>query len=265
VQHAHIGVFGGSGFYSLLDDMTTMTLDTPYGATSAPLTVGRLAGVDVAFMPRHGVRHELLPHQIPVRANLWALRTLGVRRVIGPCAVGSLDPAIRPEDFVVLDQFVDMTHGREVTFYDQGVAHHLSVADPYCPELRRVALDAGEACGITMHATGTVVVIQGPRFATRAESRAFRAAGHDVVNMTQCPEAYLARELGMCYCGLALVTDYDAGIEDDPSVAPVTQEQVFAVMERNVTRVRALLAAMAPAADQPAACRCRAAVGPLPG
>ncbi len=192
MERSRIGVFGGSGFYSLLDGVDTVTLDTPYGAPSAAITIGNLAGADVAFMPRHGVQHELLPHQIPVRANLWAMRTLGVRRVIGPCAAGSLDPSIRPEEFVVLDQFVDMTRGRADTFYDQGAAHHVSAADPYCPELRHAALEAGEACGITMHAGGTVVVIQGPRFATRAESRLYRAAGHHVVNMTQYPEAYLA-------------------------------------------------------------------------
>ncbi len=263
---ADVGVFGGSGFYEFLDDVTEIDLSTPFGAPSAPLTVGEIDGRRVAFVPRHGRRHEHAPHAIPAKANLWAMRLLGVQHVIGPCAAGSLAPEIAPGDFVVLDQLVDRTRGRADTYYDAGFAHHVSFADPYCPALSARAVEAGRRAGVTMHERGTVVVVQGPRFSTRAESRWYRAQGWDVINMTQYPEAYLARELGMHYAGIALITDYDTGVEDDESVEPVTQEQVFGFFEENVHRVRGLLTELVPAipaGDADLACRCTEAVGPL--
>jgi 5'-methylthioadenosine phosphorylase len=261
---AEIGVFGGSGFYSLFDDgAQTVEVDTPYGAPAAPVTIGSIGGRQVAFIPRHGRDHEHVPHQVPARANLWAMRALGVNRVIGPCAAGSLAPEVHPGDFVVVDQLVDRTWGRPDTFYDRGAAHHVSFADPYCPELRGAAIAAARGCSISVHETGTVVVIPGPRFATRAESRSYRAQGWQIINMTQYPEAYLARELGICYCGIALVTDYDTGVEHDPGVEPVTQEQVFAFFEANLHRVRELLATMIPALPEHRDCTCATAVGPL--
>lgn len=263
---ADIGVFGGSGFYNFLDDATEIDLSTPFGAPSAPVTVGEVAGRRVAFLPRHGRRHEHAPHSIPAKANLWAMRLLGVQHVIGPCAAGSLAPRIAPGEFVVLDQLVDRTWGRPDTYYDAGFAHHVSFADPYCPVLSALAVDAGRRAGVTMHESGTVVVIPGPRFATRAESRSYRAQGWDVINMTQYPEAYLARELGMHYCGIALITDYDTGVEDDESVEPVTQAQVFEFFEENLHRVRSLLTELVPslpAGVSDPACHCTDAVGPL--
>lgn len=263
---AEIGVFGGSGFYAFLDDVEEVELSTPFGAPSAPVTVGEIGGRRVAFLPRHGRRHEFAPHTIPAKANLWAMRRLGVTQVIGPCAAGSLDPSVAPGDFVVLDQLVDRTSGRPDTYYDAGYAHHVSFADPYCPVLSRLALEAGRRVGVTMHERGTVVVVQGPRFSTRAESRWYRAQGWEVINMTQYPEAYLARELGLHYAGIALITDYDTGVEDDPGIEPVTQEQVFGFFEENVHRVRDLLVDLVPtlpgAADV-VDCRCGEAVGPL--
>jgi 5'-methylthioadenosine phosphorylase len=244
---AEIGIFGGSGFYTFLDSAEELTLDTPFGPPSAPITVGDVAGRRVAFIPRHGRNHEHLPHQVPAKANLWAFRMLGVRQVIGPCAAGSLRPDIHPGDFVVLDQLIDRTNGRADTYYDRGRVHHVSFADPYCPDISRLAVDAGRRVGVTMHARGTVVVVEGPRFSTRAESRWYRTLGAHVVNMTQYPESYLARELGMHYGGIALVTDYDTGVDDDPSIEPVTQEQVFAFFEQNVERVRDLLLTLVPA------------------
>ena len=236
---APVGVFGGSGFYEFLSDVRHVEIDTPFGPPSGPIALADVGGRPVAFLARHGAGHRFGPSQVPAKANLWAMRTLGVAQIIGPCAAGSLRVDVKPGEFVVLDQLVDRTSGRADTFYDQGNVHHVSLAEPYCPELRRAALEAGSACAITMHATGTVVVIQGPRFATKAESRWYRAQGWDTINMTQYPEAHLARELGICYCGIALVTDYDTGVEDDPTVAPVTQEQVFAFFEHNVQIGRA--------------------------
>jgi 5'-methylthioadenosine phosphorylase len=193
------------------------------------------------------------------------MRMLGVRQVIGPCAAGSLSPDIHPGEFVVLDQIVDRTWGRADTYYDAAITHHVSYADPYCPVVARAAVEAGTRVGIRMHERGTVVVIPGPRFSTRAESRWYRAQGWHVVNMTQYPEAYLARELGIHYAGIALVTDYDTGVEHDAGVAPVSQEQVFAFFQQNPHRVSALLDDVIPALPaEPQGCDCAAAVGPLP-
>jgi len=265
VATAEIGVFGGSGFYSFLDDVEAVAVDTPYGAPSAPLAVGTVAGRSVAFLPRHGQQHTISPARIPQRANLWAMRTLGVRTVVGPCAVGSLRTDVAPGDFVVLDQLVDRTRGRDDTFYDGDQVHHVSFADPYCPVGRTHAIDAAARVGVQAHDTGTIVVINGPRFSTRAESRWYRAQGWDVVGMTQYPEVYLARELGMHYTGIALVTDYDTGVEDDPGVEAVTMDQVLAVMDANVDRVRALLLELLPKLPtDPTECNCASALGPLP-
>ena len=262
---AEIGIFGGSGFYSFAENLEEVEFDTPFGPPSAPVTVGEIAGRRIAFLPRHGRDHEFPPAAVPARANLWAMRMLGVRHVIGPCAAGSLSTAIQPGDFVVLDQLVDRTWGRPDTYYDRGGPHHVSYADPYCPQLAPLVVAAGERIGITMHAAGTVVVIPGPRFSTRAESHRYHREGIDVINMTQYPEAYLARELGMHYAGIALVTDYDTGIDDDPTIAPVTQDEVFAFFEDNLHKVHDLLVDLLPTLPQgdPHGCSCAQAVGSL--
>jgi len=260
---AEIGVFGGTAFYSFLDDVEEVAVQTPYGAPSAPLAVGTVGGRRLAFLPRHGVGHALPAHRVNYRANLWALRRLGVRRVLGPCSVGSLQSHVKPGDFVVCDQLVDRTSGRADTFFDGPLPAHLSFADPYCPELGRVVVDAARAEGVTVHERGTVVVIQGPRFSTRAESQWFASAGWEVVNMTQYPEAALARELGMCYAGLALVTDYDAGAAPggDPDAGAeraeaVTMDAVFRMLGENIDRVKAVLHRAIPAIPGRAACGC---------
>jgi 5'-methylthioadenosine phosphorylase len=247
-RRADVGVYGGSGLYALLDDVEQVTVDTPFGPPSAPVAIGDVGGRRVAFLPRHGTDHSLPPHRVPYRANAWAMRDLGVRAIFAPCASGSLQPDIHPGEFVVVDQVFDRTTGRAATFHDgrgspPGVqpVDHVTFADPYDARLRAAALKACRAEGITVHDGGTVVVVEGPRFSTRAESRWFTAQGWQVVNMTQMPEAVLAAESGVPYAAIALVTDYDVGLTDMPGVAPVTMDEVFATLERNAERVRTVL------------------------
>ncbi len=236
-----VGIFGGSGFYRFLDEVEEVPLATPYGPPSAPVRLGTIEGVPVAFMPRHGDEHTLPPHRINYRANIWAMREVGVRRIIGPSACGSLKPELAPGTFVICDQFVDRTHARESTFYDGPQTTHVSAADPYCADLRAVLTEAAAAEGIPVVEKGTVVVIQGPRFSSRAESRWYAASGFDVVNMTQFPECWLARELELCYATVCLVTDYDVGLEGMPEVEPVSADTAFGVFADHLERLRALL------------------------
>jgi 5'-methylthioadenosine phosphorylase len=254
---ADIGVFGGSGFYSLLDDPVEFKVDTPYGAPSSPVMCGEIGGRKVAFLPRHGKDHQLPPHMINYRANVYAMSLLGVSRIIGPNACGSLQPGVKPGDFVICDQFVDRTWGRKDTFYDGPTTTHVSSADPYCSVMRGVAVDRAKALGITVHEKGTVVVIQGPRFSTRSESRWFAAQGWEVINMTQYPECYLARELEICYCNISLITDHDAGAE---GVEPVSNEEVVRVFGENNEKVKSLLYAMIPALPEARECACARAL-----
>jgi 5'-methylthioadenosine phosphorylase len=243
LPRADIGIFGGSGFYSLFDSAEERPVETPYGAPSAPVVIGEIGGKGVAFIPRHGKEHELPPHRIPYRANLWALRELGVRRIVGPCASGALRPDLALGEFVVCDQYVDRTWGRGDTFYDGPQTTHVSAADPYCPDLRRLVVDTAAELGIPARGGGTVVVVQGPRFSTRAESRWFQSMGWDAINMTAYPECQLARELELCYATIAMVTDYDVGVEGRPAV---TASEVVRVFEENNARLRELLFAVVP-------------------
>jgi 5'-methylthioadenosine phosphorylase len=233
---ADIGIFGGSGFYSLLDDVREVKVDTPYGAPSDSVFLATVAGRRVAFMPRHGRRHTIPPHKVNYRANVWAMRSLGVQAVISPCAAGSLQRHVEPGHFVVSDQFVDRTTGRADTFFDGPIVSHVSSAEIYDPTLRGIALDVIREHGITVHDGGTVVVIQGPRFSTKAESKWFSDAGWEVINMTQYPEAYLCRELGMAVVNIALITDYDAGVLEGTEA--VTAHDVLEVFEQNAERIR---------------------------
>jgi 5'-methylthioadenosine phosphorylase len=235
---ADVGVFGGSGFYEFVGDVTTIDVDTPYGAPAAPISIATVDGARVAFLPRHGSDHRFGPASIPYRANVWAMRELGVRALLAPCACGSLQPELHPGEFVVVDQLVDRTWGRPDSFHDVGPVFHVPFADPYDARLRAELVRAGAEVGVTTHDGGTLVVIQGPRFSTRAESAWFRSMGWSVVNMTGYPEAVLAAEAGIPFAAVALVTDYDAGLD---GVEPVTQEQVFTFFEQNVAKVRELL------------------------
>ncbi len=237
---ADIGIFGGSGFYKLFDSKyEEKIIETPYGAPSAPVVIGTMAGKKVAFMPRHGQNHQYPPHKVPFRANLWAMKSIGVTRLISPCAAGSLQTHVKPGEFVVCDQFVDRTSGRTDTFYDGPISTHVSAAETYCPELRPLAVEAGLKANIKMHSTGTVVVIQGPRFSSKAESKWFTAAGWEVINMTQYPEAHLAHELEMCVVNVSLITDYDSGLVGN--VEPVSHAEVVKVFGDNISKLQALL------------------------
>lgn len=253
---AEIAVIGGSGFYSFLDDPVEVTVSTPYGDPSAPVSVGTVAGRSVAFIPRHGPQHAFPPHRINHRANLWALRSLGVRQVLAPCAVGGLRPEVVPGDLVVPDQLVDRTSGRVQSFVENG-AVHVPFADPYCDGLRASVLAAGAATGGGAERGildgGTMVVVEGPRFSTRAESQWYAAQGWTLVNMTGHPEAVLAREMQQCYAAIALVTDMDAGAATG---AGVGQAEVFARFRENLDRLRGLLTATIERLPDPDGCSC---------
>jgi 5'-methylthioadenosine phosphorylase len=261
MDRAEIGVFGGSGLYSLMQGTVELvSVQTPYGPPSDNLAIGHLGGVRVAFLPRHGAGHSIPPHAINYRANVWAMAQLGVTRLIAPTASGSLQPTVKPGDFVVCDQFVDRTYAREQTFYDGPRVVHVSTADPYCPDLREHSIAVGRELGVTVHERGTVVVIQGPRFATRAESRWFSNQGWEVINMTQYPEAALARELQMCYVNIALITDYDAGLEGEAGIRPVSVAEVVRVLNDNNHRVRRLIERLLPRLSGERSCSCSRAL-----
>ena len=261
---ARIGVIGGSGFYAFLDDAREVEVDTPYGPPSDTLVVGQVGARPVAFVPRHGRDHRLPPHRIPYRANLWALRSLGVEQVLAPCAVGGLRPSLGPGSLVVCDQLVDRTSGRAQTFYDEGAAH-VPFADPYCPVGRSTTVARATAAGWPVTDGGTMVVVEGPRFSTRAESQWYAAQGWSVVNMTGHPEAVLARELALCYTAVALVTDLDAGIGGGEAV---TQAEVFRVFGERTAALRELLFDVVAALPTERTCPCARALdgidAPLP-
>jgi 5'-methylthioadenosine phosphorylase len=249
---AEIGVIGGSGLYELLDGARELRVDTPYGEPSDPLVIGDVDGRPVAFLPRHGRDHRFPPHRINYRANLWALRSVGVRHVLAPCAVGSLRAELGPGTFVLPDQLVDRTEGRPGTYFDVG-AVHVPFADPYCPTDRAVLRATCADLGVEVVDGGTMVVIQGPRFSTRAESQWYGGQGWSVINMTGQPEAALARELALCYTAIALVTDLDAGVDVHTAVV---QDEVFAVFAANLGVLRKLLLAAVPALPAQRDCPC---------
>ena len=263
-------MIGGSGFYSWLEDAVPVEVATPFGEPSETPVVGRVGGVRVAFLPRHGRDHRFPPHRVNYRANLWALRSIGVRQVLGPCAVGSMHPDLGPGSLIIPDQVIDRTWGREHSVYEGSAGHHepgrgqhaihVAFADPYCPRGRRVALDAAADQGWPARDGATLVVINGPRFSSRAESRWHAATGADVVGMTGMPEASIARELALCYTSLAIVTDLDAGFEHGDGV---THAEVMAVFAQSIETLKTVLSA-AVAALPDDDCTCRHSVDGLP-
>lgn len=241
---AKIGVIGGSGFYDLADELKEIKVETPYGAPSDKIAVGLVAGHAVAFLPRHKKEHDIPPHLINYRANIWALKSLGVERIITSHAVGSLQKNYRPGEIVILDQFIDRTKGRIDTFYDGPIATHISTAFPYCPQIRKLAIAKGKKMKLELHETGTVVIIQGPRFSTAAESLWFTRMGWHTVNMTEYPEIVLAREKEMCYTAIAVITDYDSGLVVKGKVKPVSVKEIINNFKENIDKVKKLMLKM---------------------
>jgi len=259
-ENSLIGVIGGSGLCRLpeLTVSETVEVGTPYGKPSGPIGIGELCGGRIAFLPRHGEEHAIPPHKVPYKANLAALKSLGVRHVIGTCVVGSLRKEIEPSAFVVLDQFINFTWGRDDTYEVDRELVHLPMAQPYCEHIREIIARELRAVGIVHHAKGTVVVIQGPRFSTIAESKMFALWGGDIVNMTQYPECYFARELGLCYGAIASVTDYDVGVPSAVSMQPESMEQVLAVFRRNTATTVSLIRKLAGLTQEITSCNCAA-------
>jgi len=230
-----IGIIGGSGFYEFLKGKEK-TIKTPFGFPSDKILISEYKGKKIAFLPRHGKKHKIPPHKIPYLANIFAFKKLGVERIISLTAVGSLKEKIKPGDFVVCDQFLNFTK-RKDTFYDKKVVH-IASAYPYCPEMRKIAIETCKKMKIRFHEKGTVVVIEGPRFSTSAESQFFSKFAH-IINMTQYPEITLARELEICYLNISLVTDYDAGLKG--KVKPVTAKEVLKIFKQNVEKSKKLI------------------------
>ncbi len=254
VEKVEIGIIGGSGIYDpeILEDVNEIKVYTPFGPTSSLISIGYYKSRRVAFIPRHGMRHQLPPHRIPFRANIWALRELGVNRIISPSAVGSLREDYKPSEFVLVDQFIDRTKWRGDTFYKGGQVCHVSTADPFCPELRDVLLKTARGMKIPIHEKGTYVCIQGPRFSTRAESKLFRSWGCDVIGMTLFPEVALAREAEICYVSIAMVTDFDVWAEK-----PVSTSEILAVMSKNVENFKKLVTEAIPLIPEERKCLCK--------
>lgn len=237
----NIGVFGGTGFYKFFENINEVIIETPFGSPSSEIGIVEIDGKKVAFLPRHGKSHQYPPHKIPYRANLWAMKKLGVKRIIAPNACGSLQPHIKVGDFVICDQFVDRTSGRVSTFYDGPITTHVGMAEPYCPELREIAINNLKKLEYSHHDKGTVVVIEGPRFSTISESKWFTSMRWDVINMTQYPEVVLARELEICFLNISVVTDYDVGLVSEGSVEPVSHEMVIKIFNENIEKLKTLI------------------------
>ncbi|MGI0100952.1 MAG: S-methyl-5'-thioadenosine phosphorylase [Candidatus Micrarchaeaceae archaeon] len=255
-MEAEIGIIGGSGFYSLLEGAKGIEMDTKYGRPSGAVQIGNISGKKVAFIPRHGEGHTIPPHKVPYRANIQALHDLGVSSIIATNAVGSLNPEFGIGQIVAFSQFVNSTHGRDDTFFDEDVVAHVSTADPYCGRLRSVSAACAGKLGLNYRNGGSVVVVNGPRFSTKAESAFFMKQGFDMINMTQYPEAALARERCMCYMALGMVTDYDAGLVGAGGVKPVSHREIMETFGRNVDNVKGLVSGIVKALPQSRSCSC---------
>lgn len=257
-RKSYVGVIGGSGLYNIpgLSDIEQIAVETPFGKPSHVITVGSIDGYDVAFLPRHGQLHQFSPSEIPVRANIWALKSIGVTRLVSVSAVGSMREDVHPLDMVVPDQIFDRTSLRARSFFDDMVVH-VAMADPYCSQARAVITSAVHGNGLRVHGQGTYICIEGPQFSTKAESRIYRSWGVDVIGMTAMPEARLAREAGLCYVTLAMVTDYDVWHETEESVSVQT---VIENLKRNATNAQDVIRSALPALHSPWECSCGGAL-----
>ena len=256
-ETAEIGIFGGTGIYDsgLLENSKEITVDTPYGKTSDSITIGEFNGRNIAFMPRHGKKHTIPPHLINFRANIWAFKELGVKRIIAPSAVGSLKKEFEPGNFALPSQFIDFTKSRKGTFSEDGRVIHISVADPFCPELQKVILNVAKKQEIKIHQDCTYVCIEGPRFSTKAESRFFRTTGADIIGMTLVPECQLAREAQICYVSISTITDYDVWAEK-----PVTAKEVMETLAKNVEMTKKILTIVINQIPEQKSCSCERAL-----
>ncbi len=256
-ETAEIGIFGGTGIYDsgLLKESKEITIDTPYGKTSDSITIGEFNGRKVAFMPRHGKKHTIPPHLINYRANIWAFKELGVKRIIAPSAVGSLKDELEPGHFALPSQFIDFTKSRKGSFSEEGKVIHISVADPFCPELQNIVADVINDQDVVMHKDCTYVCIEGPRFSTKAESKFFRTTGADIIGMTLVPECQLAREAQICYMSISTVTDYDVWAEK-----PVTAKEVMETLSKNVEATKTILTKLIDKIPETKSCECEKAL-----
>ena len=254
-----IGVIGGSGLYQIegLHDLQETKVDTPFGEPSDAIVVGELEGTGIAFLPRHGRGHHISPSEIPVRANIYALKSLGVEQIVSVSAVGSLREEIHPLDLVIPDQLIDRTKGRVNTFFGQGLVAHVGFAEPFCPVLSSILCEAASREGLTVHRGGTGLVMEGPLFSTKAESMLYRSWGADIIGMASCPEAKLAREAEICYATVAFVTDYDCW---HPGYESVTTEMILANLEKGIETTRNILRLAIPSIPQIRDCRCATAL-----
>jgi len=244
MSNIKIAIIGGSGLDDpgILKNAKKVNITTPFGATAAPLLCGKIDGVEVVVLARHGQNHTIMPTKVPYRANIWALKEIGCTHIIATTACGSLKEEIKPRDLIFLDQFIDFTKHRNLTFFEDKVVH-TAMADPFCPQLREILIDSAEELKLSYHKQGTMVTIEGPRFSTRAESRFFKQMSADVINMSTVPEVILAREVGICYASVAMATDYDAWRKDEKAV---TWEMVMQVMKDNTEHVVKLLLKIIP-------------------
>lgn len=256
-KQAEIGIIGGSGFYDLATSLKEIKVETPYGPPSDKIALGEIAGKKVAFLPRHHKNHDIPPHKINYRANLYALKSLGVSRILTSHAAGSLQKEIKPGDFVVVDQFIDRTSGRLDTFYDGQLVTHVSTAFPYCPQLRDLAIKEAKKMKLPLHEKGTIVVIQGPRFSTAAESIWFTKMGWDLVNMTEYPEVTLAKEKEMCYGAIVVATDYDSGLVAEGKAKPVSTKEIIKMFGENMGKVKKLMLGMIEHWPEKISCHCQ--------
>ena len=256
-KDVEIGIFGGTGIYDsgLLEDAQEVEINTPFGKPSDTITVGVFKGRKIAFLPRHGKKHTIPPHLINFRANIWAFKELGITRIIAPSAVGSLKEEVEPGHFALPTQFLDFTKSRKGTFSEEGNVIHISVADPFCPELHSTILKVVENQDLKIHKECTYVCIEGPRFSTKAESKFYRTTGADIIGMTLVPECQLAREAQMCYASISTVTDYDVWAEK-----PVTAKEVLETLSKNVERTKAVLTELIDKIPKNRECSCAKAL-----
>lgn len=258
MEQAEIGIFGGTGIYDsgLLKESKEITIDTPFGKTSDSITVGIFKGRKVAFMPRHGKKHAIPPHLINFRANIWAFKEMSVKRIIAPSAVGSLQERLKPGDLVLPSQFIDFTKSRKTSFFEGEKVVHISVADPFCPELQSAVTKTTDNLHLKIHKDCTYVCIEGPRFSTRAESKFYKnVIGADIIGMTLVPECQLAREAQICYVSISTVTDYDVWAEK-----PVTAKEVIETLSKNVETTKKILTSLPDFIPEQRKCSCEKAL-----